>query len=163
MMVSELAADSGTTADAEAVIRQAQARARRRRRRIATLIAVAATLLMTASAALVTEGLTAGRPAATGGTGPVAPGGRPGTIVGVIYGCPGALSYPIRMPRLGGVVTLLRGRLPYKQALRRGREAVIPWPVRRAVVAVDRIRPVRGSRSACLPATMSSRRSSAIA
>jgi hypothetical protein len=140
MVGSEPAVDSWLTAEAEAVIRQAQERARRRRRRISAVVAIGATLLVIAGAVLVTEGLEPGRPSATFRTGPVAPGARPGTIVGVIAGCPGALTYPERIPTLGGVVTLLRGRIGYKEVRPGVREAVIPQRVRRAVAAIEHIR-----------------------
>jgi len=144
MVGSEQAVDSWLTAEAEAVIRQAQERARRRRRRASAVIAIGATLLTVAGVVLVTEGLTPDRPSGAGRTVPVARSLRPGLIVGVIAGCPGALSYPERIPTLAGVVTLFRGRIGYKEVRPGVRQAVIPRQVRRAVAAVEHIR--RGQR-----------------
>jgi hypothetical protein len=108
---------------------------------MAAVIAVGVALVIAAVAALVAEGLVTGRPAATGRTGTAGAGARPGRIVGVIAGCPGALTYPLRIPTVGGIVTLLRGRLAYKEIRPGVRAAVIPLPVRRAVVASEPVRP----------------------
>src|SRR5258708_7689230 len=110
MMTRAPVADAAM-AEVEAVILQARARARPRRR-IAVALLLIVIVWSIAAAFLVVGALNNGSHSASGGS--AGSRDRPGSAIGYIAGCGGALQYPIRLPRLGGTVMVMRGRLRFE-------------------------------------------------